>query len=87
MAFTNSDLADANQRVSEARQRLELQRDLIRELWTGGRDTNDAEAVFRTLRRTLETSQALQRKVEEEAVRAGMARTNQGIRLGGPVGA
>ena len=65
-----SDLTCANQRVAEARERLDLQRDIIRELWTGGRDTNDAEAVFRTLRRTLEIFEQDRRQIEDELVGA-----------------
>lgn len=77
MTFPSSDLADANRRVNEARDRLELQRELILKLRTSRHDTNDAEAVFRTLRRTLETFQARQRRIEDKLVRIGRVRTNQ----------
>jgi hypothetical protein len=59
---------NANRRVADARERLDLQRDIIRELWTGGRDTNDAEAVLRTLRRTLEIFEQDRRQIEDELV-------------------
>ncbi len=68
MSFPNSDLTNANQRVAETRECLDLQRDIIRELWTGGPDTNDAEVVFRTLRRTLEIFERDRREIEEELV-------------------
>lgn len=77
MIFPSSDLADANQHVSEARSRLELQRELILKLRTSRHDTNDAEAVFRSLRRTLETFQARRRRIEDKLVRIGRVRTNQ----------
>lgn len=83
MTFTDNALADANRHVSEARERLELQRELILKMRTNRQDTNDAEVVFRTLRRVLETSQVFRNKVEVEAVRAGRVRTSQDIRLGG----
>ena len=83
MTFTDSALADANRRVFEARERLELQRELVLKMRRNRQDTNDAVAVFRTLQRALETSRVFRHKVEVEAVRAGRVRTNQGISLGG----
>jgi hypothetical protein len=83
MTFPSSDLTDACRRVYKARDRLELQRQLILKLWTRRRDTNAAEAVFRTLRQALETSQERQRRIEDKLVRIGRVRMDQGIRLGG----
>jgi hypothetical protein len=83
MTFPSSDLTDAYRLVHETRDRLELQRQLILKLRTSRRDTNDAEAVFRTLRRTLETFQERRRHIEDKLVRIGRVRMDQGIRLGG----
>jgi hypothetical protein len=74
MAFPNSDLTNANQRVAEARERLDLQRDRIQNLRAGRHDTNDAEAVFRILRRTLETLEGRRHQIEDELVRAAKVR-------------
>jgi hypothetical protein len=70
MNFPNSDLTNANGRVAEARERLDVQRELIQTLRAGRRDTNDAESVFRTMRRTLETFEESRRQIEDELVRA-----------------
>jgi hypothetical protein len=83
MTFPSSDLTEAYRLVHEARDRLELQRQLVLKLRTRRRDTNDAEAVFRTLRRAFETSQARQRRIEDKLVRIGRVRMDQGTRLGG----
>jgi predicted nucleic acid-binding Zn-ribbon protein len=68
MSFPNSDLTNANQRVAQARERLDLQRDRIQKLRTDRHDTNDAEAAFRTMRRTLETYEEDRREIEEEVI-------------------
>jgi hypothetical protein len=70
MAFSKSDLAKTDQRVARARERLERQRELIRALLEGGHDTNDAEALFRTMRRTLEHFEEDRRLIEDELFKA-----------------
>ena len=74
MAFPNSDLTNANQRIAEARERLDLQRDRVRTLRAGRHDTNDAEAVFRIMRRTLETLERRRHQIEDELVRTAKLR-------------
>jgi hypothetical protein len=78
MAFPNIDLVSLNQRIAEARERLDLQRELIRALWSGRRDTNDAVVVFRALRRTLETFEGRRHQIEDELVRTANVRTRFG---------
>jgi hypothetical protein len=43
-------------------------------LRAGRHDTNDAEAVFRILRRTLETLEGRRHQIEDELVRAAKVR-------------
>ena len=74
MAFPTNDLTNANQRVARARERLDLQRDRIQRLRAGRHDTNDAEAVFRIMRRTLETFERRRRHIEDELVRTAKRR-------------
>ena len=66
MAFSQSDLTQVIHRISLARERLERQRELILKLVEGGHDTNDAEALFRTMRRTLEDLEEDRRLIEDE---------------------
>lgn len=66
MAFSQSDLAQIAQRVSLARERLERQRAVIQKLAKSGDDTNDAVALFRTMRRRLEALEEHRREIEDE---------------------
>jgi hypothetical protein len=59
-----------DQRVAAARERLERQRKLIQKLLGVGHDTNDAEALFRTMRRTLENLEEDRRHIEDEMYKA-----------------
>ena len=79
MAFPNSDLANANQRVARARERLDLQRDRIQNLRAGRGDTNDAEAVFRIMRRTLDTFERRRGQIEDELLRT--AKVGNSVRV------
>lgn len=56
--------------MARTRERLERQRKLIRELLAGGHDTREAEALFRTLRRTLEHFEEDRRLIEDEVFKA-----------------
>jgi len=62
MDSVNTELTNAKQRVGNAHQRLGLQRVLIRTL----RDTNAAKAVFRTMRRTMESYEEDRFQIEAE---------------------
>ena len=74
IALPNNGLTNANQRVAEARERIERQRDCIQKLRAGRHDTNDAEAVFRIMRRTLETFERRRRQIEDDLVRTAKRR-------------
>lgn len=78
MAFPDNDLVRLNRRIADARGRLDLQRERLRALWSDRRDTNDAEAVFRTLRRTLETFEGRRHRIEDELLRAANVPTRFG---------
>ena len=65
-AFSKSDLRRVDQRVAEARERLERQREIIYELAARGHDTTSAAALFRTMRRTLEAFEEDRRLIEDE---------------------
>jgi hypothetical protein len=66
----NRELTNAKQRVARAHERLGLQRVRIRTLRTDQRDTNDAEEVFRTMRRTMEAFEEDRLQVEAELLMA-----------------
>jgi hypothetical protein len=66
----NTELTNAKQRLASAHERLGLQRVRIRTLRAGGRDTSGAEAVFRTMRRTMEASEEDRFQIEAELVMA-----------------
>jgi hypothetical protein len=68
----NTELTNANERAANAHERLGLQRVRFRTLRAGGRDTNAAAAVFRTMRRTMEASEEDRFQIEAELL---MART------------
>ena len=70
MALPNSDLKNAYQRLARAFEELDRQQELILNLRSDRRDTNDAEAVFRTMRRTLETYEEDRRQIEDEVIDA-----------------
>jgi len=72
MHLMNTELTNAKERVANAHQRLGLQRVRIRTLRAGGRDTNAAATVFRTMRRTMEASEEDRFQIEAELL---MART------------
>ena len=65
-AFSNSDLERADLCVAQARERLERQREIIQTLAARGQDTMTAEALFRTMRRTLEDFEEDRRSIEDE---------------------
>ena len=66
MAFSKSELTNADQRITRTRDRLERQRELIQKLAEEGQDTNDAEALFKSLRMALETLEDERRQIEDE---------------------
>jgi hypothetical protein len=66
MTFSHSDLRLADQRLALARERIERQREIIQELAAARRDTSHAEAVFKAMRRTLESFEADRRAIEDE---------------------
>jgi hypothetical protein len=66
MSFSESDLTMVDQRVAQARERLERQRDIIQKLASGGGDTLTAETLFRAMRRTLESFEEDRRAIEDE---------------------
>jgi uncharacterized protein (DUF2267 family) len=66
----NTELTNANERVASAHERLGMQRVRIRTLRAGGRDTNAAVAVFRTMRRTMEASEEDRFQIEAELLMA-----------------
>jgi uncharacterized protein (DUF2267 family) len=70
MLCMNTELTNAKQRVASAHQRLGLQRVRIRTLRATGQDTNAAEAVFRTMRQTMEASEEDRFQVEAELLMA-----------------
>jgi hypothetical protein len=70
MSFPNSDLKNAYQRLARALEQLDRQQEVILNLRSGRRDTNDAEAVFRTMRRTLENYEEDRRQIEDEIIDA-----------------
>jgi hypothetical protein len=72
-AFSKSDLERVDQRVAQARERLECQREIIQQLAARGRDTMTAEALFRTMRRTLEDFEEDRRAIEDEMFAAKSA--------------
>lgn len=74
MAFSHSDLEMADRRLAGARDRLERQREIIQQLAAGRRDTSGAEAVFKAMRRTLESFEADRRQIEDEMFAAKTAR-------------
>ena len=68
MSFPNSDLKNAYQRLARALEQLDRQQELILKLRVDRHDTNDAEAVFRTMRRTLEVYEEERRQIEDEVI-------------------
>jgi hypothetical protein len=73
MTFPHSDLTNANRRVAEAHDRLDIQRQRIRTLRVERRDTSAAEALFKTMRRTMETYEEDRLQIEAELVMAKAA--------------
>ena len=69
----NTELTNAKQRVASAHESLGLQRVHFRTLRAGGRDTIRAEAVFRTMRETMEASEEDRFQIEAELVMARAA--------------
>jgi uncharacterized protein YigA (DUF484 family) len=63
--FFSSLLEQITKSISFAREQLERQRALIRELAKSREDTNAAEALFRTMRRTLERLEEDRGKIED----------------------
>jgi hypothetical protein len=81
LAFSNSDLKNAYQRLARAFEDLDLQQELVLKLRTDRHDTNDAEAAFRTMRRPLETYEEDRREIEEESDQHEGQRTAQAIEI------
>ena len=59
-------LEQITQRITLARERMERQRGLIEQLAKSGDDTRAPEAIFRTMRRTLEDLEEDRRQIEDE---------------------
>ena len=70
MHLMNTELTNAKQRLASAHERLGLQRVRFRTLRAGGRDTNAAAAVYRTMRRTMEASEEHRFQIEAELLMA-----------------
>jgi hypothetical protein len=70
MSLPNSDLKNAYQRLARAFEQLDRQQELILNLRSDRRDTNGAEAVFRTMRRTLEACEEERCQIEDEVIDA-----------------
>jgi hypothetical protein len=70
MAFPNSDLKNAYQRLARAFEHLDRQQEVILKLRADRQDTNNAEAVFRIMRRTLESYEEDRRQIEDEVIDA-----------------
>ena len=70
MSFPNSDLKNAYQRLARAFEQLDRQQELILNLRSDRGDTNGAEAVFKTMRRTLEAYEEERRQIEDEVLDA-----------------
>jgi hypothetical protein len=70
MSSPNCDLKNAYERLARAFEQLDRQHELILNLRADWRDTNDAEAVFRTMRRTLEIYEEDRRQIEDEVIDA-----------------
>ena len=70
MTFPHSELTNANRRVAEAHDRLDIQRQRIRTLRADRHDTSAAEAVFKTMRRTMEAYEEDRLQIEAELVMA-----------------
>jgi hypothetical protein len=70
MSLPNSDLKNAYERLARAFEQLDRQQELILNLRADRRNTNDAEAVFKTMRRTLETYEEERRQIEDEVIDA-----------------
>ena len=66
----NTELTNATQRVASAHERLGLQGVRTRTLRAEGCDCSGAEAVFRTMRRTMEASEEGRFQIEAELVMA-----------------
>jgi phage shock protein A len=66
MASSKSDLAAVDQRFAIAREHLERQHETIRQLKASGHDTTSAEALFKALRRRVESVEARRRAIEDE---------------------
>jgi hypothetical protein len=66
----NRELTNASRRAAEARVHLDLQRDRVRTLRAGRYDAKAAEAVFRTIKRTMETFEEDRFQLEAELVMA-----------------
>jgi len=64
--FSQSDLDRVDQRIAQARKRLERQREIIEKLAVGGHDTMDAESLIKVMRRTLENFERDRRVIEDE---------------------
>jgi hypothetical protein len=73
--FSKSDLDRVDQRIAQARERLERQREIIEKLAAGRHDTAAAVSLFRVMRRTLENFEKDRRSIEDEmfAARANRA--------------
>lgn len=70
MSFLKSDLTEANNRISDVRHRIVLQRELVQRLPAGGRETKAAEDLLRTLMRTLEAFEGDRRQIEDERIKS-----------------
>ena len=85
MSFPHGDLKNAQQRLVRAFEHLDRQQEHILKLRAGRQDTNDAEAVFRTMRRTLEVYEEDRRQIEiEDEVTSALAGDRRRCRVSVP---
>lgn len=75
MAFSEGDLTTVDQRLARARERVERQREIIEKLAAGRQDTSGAEALFKVMRRTLESFEEDRRVIEDEMFTARATRS------------
>jgi hypothetical protein len=73
--MAESDLVMVDRRLARARERVEQQRELIEQLAASRQDTASAEALFRAMRRTLESVEEDRRVIEDEVFAFAATRT------------
>lgn len=66
MSSSQSALAQITRRIALARERLERQRELVQMLAKNGGEIDAAEALFGSMRQTLENLEEDRRQIEDE---------------------